>query len=236
MREIAEDVYLMEGLRGCNVYLLVSEDGLTSVDTGMTVDVDRIIAQMRGAGYAVPDLRRIVLTHAHGDHAGGAAALVRRSGAQVVAHRDEVPYIEQTKPLPVRSLIQRLLFGLGDRLVFRLAPCEVDRAVGDGDVVEALEGLRVVHAPGHTPGSMALHQPERRVLFCGDALFNAHPMTGRPGLRLPIPLVTVDTAEAVGSARKLSRLPVDVLCCGHGEPIVDAAGERMRALREAENL
>jgi glyoxylase-like metal-dependent hydrolase (beta-lactamase superfamily II) len=97
-------------------------------------------------------------------------------------------------------------------------------------LVEALGDMHVVHVPGHTPGSMALYQPERQILFCGDALFNANPLTGRPGLRLPPPLVTVDSAQARESVRKLSALAVEVLCCGHGEPIVVVAGESILAL------
>jgi glyoxylase-like metal-dependent hydrolase (beta-lactamase superfamily II) len=161
--------------------------------------------------------------------------LARRSGAQVLAHRDEVPYIEQAKSLPTASLAQRLLNWLGDRILFRLSPCQVDRRVEDGDVIEGLGGTQVIHTPGHTPGSICLYQPERRILFCGDALFNANPITGRPGLRLPIRLVTVDNAQARDSVGKLSTLAVEVLCCGHGEPIMDGAGEKVRALLGDEN-
>ena len=78
-------------------------------------------------------------------------------------------------------------------------------------------------------------QAERRILFCGDALFNANPITGRPGLRLPIRLATLDNAQARDSVRKLSTMAVEVLCCGHGEPILDGAGEKMRALLREEN-
>jgi len=235
MREIVPDVSLMDGLRGANVYVLVAEGGLTLIDSGVAGDVERIVAQLQAASYRLSDVHRIVLTHAHGNHIGGAAALARRSGAQVVAHRDEVPYVEQTRPLPAPSLVQRVLFWMSDHLVFRLSPCDVERAVEDGDVLEPLGGTRVVHMPGHTPGTMGLYQPERGIFFCGDALFNAHPMTGRPGLQLPLPMVTVDTAKALASVRKLSGLPIDVLCCGHGEPIVGGAGERIRALLGGEN-
>lgn len=235
MREVVPNVYLIEELRGANVYVLGSDENLSLVDSGMTGDTDRIVAQLQEAGHPLSHLRSIILTHGHGDHSGGALALVRRCGAPVVAHRDEKPYIERTGSLPAHSLVKRLLNWLSERLLFRLAPCHVDRAVEDGDVLEALGGMHVIHAPGHTPGSMALYHPGRRILFCGDVLFNAHPITGRPGLRLPIPLVTVDNAEALNSVRRLSRLPVEVLCCGHGEPIVGGADERLKALLQGED-
>jgi glyoxylase-like metal-dependent hydrolase (beta-lactamase superfamily II) len=123
------------------------------------------------------------------------------------------------------------MFLLGDRILFRLSPCQVDRPLEDGDVIEPLDGTQVIH----TPGSMCLHQPERRILFCGDVLFSANPMTGRPGLQLPMRLVTLDSAQARESVRKLSKLPVEVLCCGHGEPILARADKQIRALLTDEN-
>lgn len=235
MRQVVTNVYLMEGLRGSNVYLLISDKRLTLVDSGLTGDVDRIAAQLQGAGYALSELHNIVLTHAHGDHTGGAVELARRSSAQVLAHRAEVPYIEQTKSLPTASFVQRLLNCLGNRILFSLSPCKVDRLVEDGDVIEALGGTQVIHSPGHTPGSLCLYQSERRILFCGDALFNANPITGRPGLRLPIRLFTADNAQARDSVGKLSTMAIEVLCYGHGEPIMDGVEEKMRSLFRKEN-
>jgi glyoxylase-like metal-dependent hydrolase (beta-lactamase superfamily II) len=199
-------------------------------------DDDRIAAELEQAGYALSQIGIIVLTHAHGDHVGGGAALARQSGAQVVAHRHEVAYIEQTEPLPASSLVRRLMNWLTTRVLFRVTPCQVDRAVEDGDVIEALGGLRVVHAPGHTPGSIALHHPERQILFCGDALFSAHPMTGRGALQPPVRLFTLDDAQARHSVARLADLPVEVLCCGHGQPVLEGAQEKMRALLESPTI
>lgn len=235
MREVVSDVYLMEGLRGSNVYLLASDDELTLVDAGLGSDVDEIVAQLEEGGYALSQLRTILLTHVHGDHVGGAAELAQRPGARIVAHRDEVPYVEQTSSLKLSSLVGRVMNWFSSRVLFRTDACEVDRAVEEGDVVGALGGLEVIHTPGHTPGAMSLYQRERRILFCGDALFNANPMTGRPGLDFPIRLVSVNNAQARESVRKLAELPIDVLCCGHGEPILDGANGKIRALLRREN-
>jgi glyoxylase-like metal-dependent hydrolase (beta-lactamase superfamily II) len=238
MRQIVPGVYLMEGLRGtsANVYLLASGEELTLVDSGLPGAADQIAAQLEEKGYPLSNLQAIVLTHSHGDHTGGAAELARRSGAQIMAHQDEVPYIEQTEPLPFGSLLKRLSNWLCDRLLFRRAPCKVDRALQDGDVIETLGGLQVIHTPGHTPGSIALYQPERRILFCGDAFFNRNPLTGRKGLQLSIPLFTLDVAQMRESARKLAALPVEVLCCGHGEPILKKAREEMQQVMNLRRL
>ena len=230
MRQVVRDVYVMEGLRRANVYLLRSGKGFALVDSGWAGDLGRILAQFQEAGYALSELHSIVITHWHGDHTGNAAELAQRSGAQIVAHRDEVPYLERTKPLPRGSPAKRLLNWLGDRTLLRRSPCKVDCQVQDGDLIEALGRMQVIHTPGHTPGSICLYHPERRILFCGDALFNMHPITGRPGLGLHMRLVTLDNAQARDSVARLSALPIQVLCCGHGEVILDGAGERMRAL------
>lgn len=227
MRQVVSDLYLMEGLRGANVYLLLGGEGLTLIDSGMAGNADRIAAQLEEAGYALSQLQAIVLTHAHIDHVGSAAELARRSGAQVVAHQDEVPYIEHTQSLPAASPIRRLMNWLSDHILFRSSPPKVDRPVHEGDMVA---NLQVIHLPGHTPGSMGLYQPEGQLLLCGDVLFNAHPMTGRPGLRYPLPVVTVDDVQARASVARLSAMQIDVLCCGHGEPIVGGAGQQIGAL------
>jgi glyoxylase-like metal-dependent hydrolase (beta-lactamase superfamily II) len=61
------------------------------------------VEELEVAGYALSDLHTLILTHAHGDHIGSAAELVRCSGAQVIAHREEAPYIQGEKPLPAES-------------------------------------------------------------------------------------------------------------------------------------
>jgi glyoxylase-like metal-dependent hydrolase (beta-lactamase superfamily II) len=230
MRKVITDVYLLEGLRGSNVFLLTSDKGLTLVDCGLYSDSHLIRTQIQKAGFTMSNLHNIVLTHAHGDHTGSVAELARCSDAQVLAHRDEAPYIEQTKPLPMNSFIQSVLNWLSNRILFRLTPCKVDRLLKNGDIINILDRIQVIHTPGHTPGSLCLYQPERRILFCGDALFNANPITGRPGLRLPIPILSLDNKEARDSVCELSALAVEVLCCGHGEPILDGASDKIKKL------
>jgi glyoxylase-like metal-dependent hydrolase (beta-lactamase superfamily II) len=122
MRQILPDIYLIEGLRVAHVYVLISEEGLTLIDSGTPGETAKIAAQIEKAGYELSDVRAIVVTHAHSDHTGTLTELVRRSGAQVLAHRDEVDYLERTASLPYKAFVQRLLFGLSERVVFRFEP------------------------------------------------------------------------------------------------------------------
>jgi glyoxylase-like metal-dependent hydrolase (beta-lactamase superfamily II) len=226
MRQVLPNIYLVEGLRVAHVYVLASGEELTLIDGGTPGEADKIAKQIEVGGYTLSDIRAIVATHAHSDHTGALAELARRSGAQVLAHRDEVAYLERTASLPYRAFLQRLLFGVSERVVFRFEPCKVDRPLQDGDIVEALGGLRVIHVPGHTPGSIALYQPERQILFCGDTFFHNNP---NRGLQISPPIVSVDVAQARESARKLAALSVEALCVSHGELILEGAQEKMHA-------
>ncbi len=229
MREIIPDVYIMEGLRGANVYLLQSPDGAVAVDSGIRADAERIIAQVAQANAAPPNVSSIVITHFHGDHAGGAAKLSEHWGAQVLAHRQDAPYISNPNSIPAFSNIKQLVNWVGAAVILR-SPCRVNRVVEDGDRIEALEGCVIVHTPGHTPGSISLYQPERQILFCGDAIFTENPLTQKPGMGLYLRGITLDNAQAQQSLRKLSRLPIKVLCCGHGEPLMEGVNEQMEEL------
>jgi glyoxylase-like metal-dependent hydrolase (beta-lactamase superfamily II) len=230
MSEIAPNVYLIEGLRTSNVYLLVSDGELSLVDAAMAGDGDHIVAQIEAQGYSPDALRTVVLTHAHSDHIGGAPELLRRFDVEMLAHREEVPYVEGTESLPARGVLRRLVNWAVERMPGASSQIQVARGLEDGDVLDILGGLAALHTPGHTPGSLYLYQEAEGILFCGDLLTHGHPLTGRGGLRYGPDMFSVDPETMVRSVRRLSELPVDVLCVGHGEPIVSEASARIRAL------
>jgi glyoxylase-like metal-dependent hydrolase (beta-lactamase superfamily II) len=229
MRKLLEGLWIMERPHGCNTYLVGSRPDFVLVDAGTRADPARIESQMLESGFLTRDIRRIVITHAHGDHLEGAPEMVRRSGARILCSREEVPYVQDGRKMPTSSLFLRFVDGACRLLCIRRTLCGVDEALEDGQLLGGTN-LRVVSCPGHTPGSISLYDADRRILFCGAAMFNVNPLTGKAGLLVSIPAFTTDRAMALESVRMLSRLSVDILLPGHGEPILERGGERIREL------
>ncbi len=214
MQQITANVFGFAGLAVGRVYAIVDADGITLIDAGLPLATAKIIKQLAVHGYRPADVKRILITHAHGDHIGGLPALRRLTGATVYASAREKPIIEgREKPLyPPRETLTGWA-----RLMARdaelLPGTPVDETVGTGDTVSALGGLQVIETPGHTPGHLAFWQPRRRILFCGDAVLNVL------GLRLPFAAFTPDMAANIASVQKLAALQPEIICFGHGNPL-----------------
>lgn len=217
--EIVPGVHRVEKVRGGNVYLL-ADSRLALIDTGMPGGAARVLSFIRSLGREPEELEYILITHGHIDHAGSATELRRLTGAKVVAHRDEiVPGPDASYVLAPASTgrpgpVLRLLSRLG-----RFEPCPVDTVVDDADTLPYFGGMRVVHTPGHTRGSMSLLFEERRVLFVGDAI-----ISNRDRLSRPLPF-GADREESERSLAKLARLAFDTCCFGHGRPLTSGAME-----------
>jgi glyoxylase-like metal-dependent hydrolase (beta-lactamase superfamily II) len=212
-------------MRGANAYLLVGGT-VTLVDAGMPGSEETILGYVEGLGLAAEDLARVVITHHHLDHVGSVAAVRARTGAQVVAHAGDAPFISGAQaPPPAQSAMMRVLFRLLGPVMPQAEPCPVDMVVEDGEHLELLGGARVVHVPGHTPGAIALHLPADGVLICGDTIDHRRNRLGPPPKGF-----TADMAQAVASLRRMAGLAFEVLCPGHGAPIVGGADEEVRAM------
>ena len=211
--EIAPGVHLVERVRGSNVYLL-ADDKLVLVDTGMPGNADKILNFIKDLGRDPKELTRIIVTHSHIDHVGSLAELGALTGARTLAHRDEVTSTSEGKYVlsphmeGSRGAFQALLARFG---LFK--PCPVDLLLKDGDVLPYLGGLRVIHIPGHTPGSICLLLGKPKVLFVGDAIINNEDRLSRP---LPF---GADRHQPEESLRKLAGLDFDICCFGHGSPL-----------------
>ena len=220
--EIVPGVHRVDGLVAwpwaASVFLLVDER-LALVDTGVRGSGRGIERYVRRIGRSMDDLDVVVLTHA-----GSLSELRRRHRFLVAAHKAETPYIEGRLPAGhavgggVRGLILRLM-----EPALRMEPVSVDITLQDGSEIDILGGIRVIHTPGHTMGSISLYLPARRLALVGDA-FSIKP----GGLELPTRVSTVDMDLARRSLSRLAGLDLEVVCPSHGRPFVGDAAGRIR--------
>lgn len=220
--KVVEGIHWIEGLTG-NCFVIVDRE-LTLIDTGLPRNTKKIIDYISRELHRQPsELKTIILTHSHYDHVGCARELKERTGALVAAHPEDAGFIDGTKSPPAPKGGVGILFKLLAPLI-RAKKVKIDLMLNDGDVVA---GMKVVHVPGHTPGSIALLDPVRKVLFTGDALtFRNGRVTAPPGK------FTIDPELAMRSVAKMKMLDFDTMLGGHGEPLTPNAAARVREFDE----
>lgn len=133
------------GTAGLSALLVRTEAGAVLIDGGMPQAAEMLLARMRTLGVEPDDLRYVLHSHAHGDHAGPIAAIARATGARVVSNAESAVLLARGGSDDVH---------FGDGILF--PPVHADRLVQDGEVVE-LGGMRFTahFTPGHTPGSLS---------------------------------------------------------------------------------
>lgn len=217
MRRIVDGVWeIRSGY--VHAHLIAVDDGLVLVDTGLPRRAGKLALAIRRTGHDLTDLHTILMTHQHPDHIGSLADLRQRTGAQVVAHRQDVAVITGERPQPIRHGVLRL-----SAPFLRADPSPVDRVL-DGDGPTGVPGITAVHTPGHTPGHVSfLLDRAGGVLFAGDA---ASAMFGR--VRASPRMVNADPPQALRSATRLAELDFQVAVFGHGTAITGDAVSRFR--------
>jgi glyoxylase-like metal-dependent hydrolase (beta-lactamase superfamily II) len=207
------------GVRGAQAYLYHSGVGLAVIDPGYTGSFRAVLRFVEELSLGKIDW--VILTHHHIDHAGTALALCQATGARLAVHQADGPYLQPRRPKE-----RMTLWGLVDRLPSGLARFVVTCAGGAARLLEdgeTIAGLTVVHGPGHTPGSIALHSEPESALFLGDILNNER------GIRTPPWNVNHSHRRALQAPHRLESLHFERAYFGHGPVIIEGADQRVRA-------
>ncbi len=207
-----------------NGFMLRDDDGgqVTLIDMGIASSGKKVMAGLASIGSGPSDVTRLMATHGHPDHVGGAAYVAKQTGRPIDVHSDDAEYV-RSGTLPPRDphagFVGRLMQRLPDP---KTEPVAVGEELHDGQVVPFAGGLRVVHTPGHTPGHVSyLHEPTG-VLITGDAIFNVL------GRRWPMKMLCTNFAMTKQTAHQLGELEYAVAAFTHGPEITDRPREAIR--------
>ncbi|MFN2148994.1 MAG: MBL fold metallo-hydrolase [Anaerolineales bacterium] len=201
-----------------NAYLVEWDTGLALIDAGIGWDRKRILRRIRSRDV---DLRVIMLTHAHLDHYGAAAAVRAATGAPVAIHPADAKALSQGKSiLGTGRRIGKLMIAAVQWLdrFFRPTPCNPDLLLEDGMVLHHLGvPARVLHTPGHTAGSCSF-------LFNGGHLFVGDLIGEAIRTRRPHPqrFLAQDWAVLPESLRRLQAARAEWIYPGHGQAPIPA--------------
>jgi len=223
----------LAGHRIMTFHPVLFNDGISTmlVDTGLPWHLAALESAIKSLGVQLSTLRRIIITHQDIDHISNARTLRKLSGATVMAHPSDIPYIQGEMPLmklnpafiaSILAMIPESVREQAKAVYSNPSSVPVDQQVNDGEVIPIGAGVQVIHTPGHTPGHISLYVPSEELLIAGDSL-----RVEKGHLVGPNKSHTPDMVQAMDSVRKMAKLKVDKVLCYHGGFYGPNAGDRI---------
>jgi glyoxylase-like metal-dependent hydrolase (beta-lactamase superfamily II) len=219
-----------------NSYLIEEAGLVTIVDAGLPGYWGDLSAELAAMGRSLDDVRAIVLTHGDTDHIGFAERIRRERSVPVFIHELDAARARGEVKKPNSGWGPVKIGPLAGFLVYtarkgglRIPPLTDLVTFGDVATLDVPGAPRIVHVPGHTPRSVAVHIPAFDAIFMGDAFTTRSVLTGKLGPR-PAPF-TLEPAQAMSSLTKLDGLQARWVLPGHGEPWGGGLAEALRQIR-----
>lgn len=177
----------------CNTYFIDGEKKIL-IDPGHYHLFDHVRGELARLSLSPEDMQMVIITHGHPDHMEG-VRIFQGTDTMVAVSSSEMEFIQTVAP------------HYGEAL--GISGFEPEVLLQEGDLRIGDLGFEVIHTPGHSPGSICLYWPDRKVLFTGDVVFNQGiGRTDLPG---------GNGEELKESIRRISELDVEYLLTGHGD-------------------
>ena len=221
VRQITPKLIQLTRLRFVNAFLVREDDGFTLVDTTVARSGDALIEAAEEAGAPI---RRVAVTHGHGDHVGSLDELRARLDGHVQVAMPEL----DARIHAGEEVVDDKLPGSWPELA-----TNPDVLLEPGDRVGSLE---VIETPGHTPGHVAFLDTRDRTLIAGDVLTTLGGVAVSSHFTLPFPIASMATWDKelnLESARRLRALEPQLLATGHGPVLRDPGKATVRAIERA---
>jgi glyoxylase-like metal-dependent hydrolase (beta-lactamase superfamily II) len=209
-----------------NNFLLKTDDGLLMIDAGWPNKTETIFAAVRESGHKPADIRHLVLTHGHIDHAGSAAEVRRRTGARTYAHAIDAELMNKGEAeRPGTSVTPGFIPAIAYLLFIKYAgrtyeSFPVDQELKDGEVLPVADDVEVIHSPGHCAGHVVLLLRQDGVLVAGDICSNI--------MGLSYSVLNEDISLARRTILRVADYPFERAVFGHGKPLDKRANQRLK--------
>jgi glyoxylase-like metal-dependent hydrolase (beta-lactamase superfamily II) len=223
-----------------NWYLVADDTGVTVVDAGAPAYRPQLEHGLEQLGRSIADVRAVILTHGDADHKGFAEKLRAERGTPVLVHSADAELTRTGKGRIHERKMRAYArypafwktmagFARGGR---PLHVAEVE-TFEDGDVLEVPGRPRVIHVPGHSPGSVAFLFEGHGALLVGDILFNYNVLTGRRGPQISPAAFNQSSQQALASLDRLEGVNSNTMLFGHGDPWTQGTAAAVAAARAA---
>jgi hydroxyacylglutathione hydrolase len=188
--------YKEKGLLDANSYVIKNKITVL-IDPGLESYLGLRLEEMRKDGIDPKDIDLIAITHLHPDHCDATAALKEISGAKVALHSSQLEYLD--------TMAEEALRFLGIEL--KTKRFDVDFVFEERLSLGNTE-LKILHTPGHSPESVCFYAQDKKILICGDLVFDKS--VGRTDLPFG------NKEELKSSINTVSALDTELLLPGHG--------------------